>query len=555
MNEITQKPGLHCLIIIGAVACFAFFQFYYPYHLFYQEQNQLFLNSWEYMRTYLGKPGWLACLTGDFLTQFYHYRFMGPAIVTLCILASGYNVRRCVQTAGVKGTWIPYTASFVIMSLLVCFCFDYQYRLSSIIAFMGGANVFLASAKSLRISKGVIDDLDSLDKMNATDKNKKKETNKNKKESAKSNKDKMTMTRWISVFNVFITVLVCHWFFGSGIWMYVACILLACAVNYRPGTLYHILALALGLLVLTQGKRLYFIDYKTLYTYPSLGSFTLPQMDMEKSIAADCEYHLGDYNRIIAMVDNEKEPNKYMKFYYNLVTAQNRSLTESFQKFPDNNLGTLEPLDHTASPLTIHTLNELYWVLGDMTLCKRAALICNINSPSSRNIRMVKRLAEINLVTGDYKTARKYLRILQGTIVWRKWANRIFAALGSHATQEERLTLKPYLDKRPFVNTKDTLRLSDDCLTCMRELAESNPDNNIAINYLLCSDLQKQDLRTFKEDYDAYYLKQKHVLYDALYQEALAKYLSQENASPEEWRYYIKRDDIKKRYYHHNNKQ
>lgn len=86
MNSLITKPGVHVLILLGAIASFVFFQFFYPYHLFYQEQNQLFLFSWDYITTYLDKPGWLACLTGDFLTQFYYYRFAGPTILTLSIL-------------------------------------------------------------------------------------------------------------------------------------------------------------------------------------------------------------------------------------------------------------------------------------------------------------------------------------------------------------------------------------------------------------------------------------------------------------------------------------
>ena len=83
--------GIYSLYVLGAIACFVFFQFFYPYHLFYQEQNQLFLSSWDYLTTYLDKPGWLACLAGDFLTQFYYFRYAGPIILTLCILISGYN--------------------------------------------------------------------------------------------------------------------------------------------------------------------------------------------------------------------------------------------------------------------------------------------------------------------------------------------------------------------------------------------------------------------------------------------------------------------------------
>ena len=162
---------------------------------------------------------------------------------------------------------------------------------------------------------------------------------------------------------------------------------------------------------------------------------------------------------------------------------------------------------------------------------------------------MVKRLAEINLVTGDYDTARKYLRILQKTVVWKNWANRIFAALGRHATEEERSTLQPYINKQPSVNTQDTTRKNDDYRAIMHELAKSNPNNYMAINYLLCTDLLQKDLNTFKQDYDAYYLKQKSPLYSRFYQEVLAMYLTMTHASQATWKYYIKQPDAVDRYH------
>ena len=114
---------------------------------------------------------------------------------------------------------------------------------------------------------------------------------------------------------------------------------------------------------------------------------------------------------------------------------------------------------------------------------------------------MVKRLAEINLVKGDYAATRKYLRILQKTFVWSRWANRAFSSLGRKATTDEKALLQQYIEKRPFINRKDTLRLNENCHTIMCELAESNPNNKIAIDYMLCSDLLLKDMETFKRDY------------------------------------------------------
>ena len=63
------------IILLWGLVCWLFFQFFYSYHFFYQEQNQLFLFSGDYLVTYFQKPAWAACMAGDFLTQFYYYRF------------------------------------------------------------------------------------------------------------------------------------------------------------------------------------------------------------------------------------------------------------------------------------------------------------------------------------------------------------------------------------------------------------------------------------------------------------------------------------------------
>ena len=73
------------VILMVTIAVWCFFQFCYPYHFFFQEQNQLFLWSSDYLSTYFEKPGGLALLVGDFLTQFYYYLFAGSTILSLVL--------------------------------------------------------------------------------------------------------------------------------------------------------------------------------------------------------------------------------------------------------------------------------------------------------------------------------------------------------------------------------------------------------------------------------------------------------------------------------------
>ncbi len=85
------------VMALWAVAIWCFFQFWYPYHFFFQEQNQLFLWSQDYVSTYFEKPGGLALIVGDFLTQFYHYLYVGAVILTICIALAGTLLYRALR--------------------------------------------------------------------------------------------------------------------------------------------------------------------------------------------------------------------------------------------------------------------------------------------------------------------------------------------------------------------------------------------------------------------------------------------------------------------------
>ena len=434
---------IYSLYVLGAIACFAFFQFCYPYHLFYQEQNQLFLMSWDYVTTYLDKPGWLACLAGDFLTQFYYFRYAGPIILTLCILLTGYNIRCAVEMADIKGRWVAHSVAFIVMILLICSSFHYDYRLSSILAVAGGASVFRVSTSLLISTRMFIKKIERRNEQGLF-------------------LNGSGIANWVSVISIFVSIFVCHWFFGYGVWVYGALTFAGCIANIMmAGTYYRLAALIIPFFLLMLTKRLYYCDFQTIYTYPGIGKLAKPQLDQERTLAVDCEYYFGNYNRVINMVEKDKNPNQYMKFYHDLIMAQFRSQPASLRKYPNKDIGTFETLKANPSLLTIHALNELYWALDDMTFCERAAMLGNIYSPNCRNIRMVKRLAEINLVRGNYAATRKYLRILQKTFVWKRWADRVFASLDKHATDEEKALLQQYLDKRKDIELAQKKQQTD----------------------------------------------------------------------------------------------
>ena len=159
---------------------------------------------------------------------------------------------------------------------------------------------------------------------------------------------------------------------------------------------------------------------------------------------------------------------------------------------------------------------------------------------------MLKRLAEANLVTNDTAAAMKYLRILDKTIVYRRWAEEHIPATQSSTVKKE------IANKRQYLNKTDTIRITDDCRSIMLGLLQSNPNNKIALNYLLCSDLLLKDIAHFKSDYDRFCISTKRPLANSIYQQALMIYLAGTKSGKEEWNRYIISPSLMKDFSYYN---
>ena len=267
----------------------------------------------------------------------------------------------------------------------------------------------------------------------------------------------------------------------------------------------------------------------------------MPDLILEKDFAIDCEYYFGNYDQVIKMVENEDRWTDQMLFFYNLSQAQRGELPDNLLKFTPNYLGTFEKIGPDTPMLTIRNMNELYWALGDITFTERAAMMTNVFSHNNRNVRMMRRLAECNIVSGDSLAAEKYLRILDKTFVYSKWAKNI--RQNGH---------KIYQKKMQMVNQRDTITISDNAHFLMMQLLDANPDNIVALDYILCSTLLLKDITNFKRDYDRYCIETGKPRLKPLYQEALCIWLAGTNAPQEDWEKYIRRADVFQRFQQYN---
>ena len=288
-----------------------------------------------------------------------------------------------------------------------------------------------------------------------------------------------------------------------------------------------------------------------LFGKPDIKTLKGPDMILEKNFAVDNEYYFGNYDRVVDIVRSSDGWNNQMLFFYNLVMAQRGELADHLLDFTPNYLGTFEKIGPETPRLTIINQNELYWLLGDMTFTERAAMMTNVFAPDNRNVRMMRRLAECNLVSGDSLAAEKYLRILDKTLVYRPWAQR----LRQHGREI-------YAQKMRLVNRRDTITITDNAHFLMMQLLDAHPDNQPALDYILCSTLLLKDIENFKRDYDRYCLGDSpdrdrdallHRIHTTkLYQEALCIWLAGSQAPQEEWQRYIHREDVMKQFVEYN---
>lgn len=480
LKSILSKP-YYFIIILLAICCFVFFQFYYSYHFFYKEQNQIFLMSWSYIATYFTKPAWAACLIGDFLTQFYYYLYAGAIILTLSLLTMGDIIRRALQRAGLHAG-ISFFIAIIAMILEAICHFKAEFRLASTMSVIGGAAMFFVVSYVVRI-------------------------------------DRIRKLRLLIDIIIVTSAVITYWMFGYG-WLIFILLSIFSAFKYIniKTAIRRMIYIPIFMLCIGYTQKQYLLDAKDNYTYPGIGELTKPNMKLEQYFAVDNQYYFGHYNKVVNLCNKMDSIPEQVCFYYNLSLARLGVLAEMMTLEKSTVLGTFYHINSNTQILTIKMMNELYYLLGDMTLTERAAMLANVFSPDNRNVRMIKRLAEANLVGNDIPAAMKYLRILDNTLVYKQWA-------ADHTPGTQTPDVKAEIaKKRQYINKTDTLRLNDNCRMVLLELLKSNPRNEIALDYLLCSDLQAHEIGVFMDDYNKYYALQKRSTQPLLYRQAVDFY-------------------------------
>ena len=420
------------------VAVILFFGMAYPHHLHYQEQFQLFLFDSNYVWDIVKQPGGVADLLGRFCTQFFLYAWVGAVIIGILLSAIQLLVSRFVG-----GGWF-YGLSYVPSFLLWLFLLDEH-------ALLGGVWAVLLTLLAVwglsKLPKG-----------------------------------------WVRYIAVIVVLPILYWMVGS-YW--------SGSHYYRyprvfPTLLYVAWLLALAIPLLVYVCRKWLKDSKGLVI--PLCSFALVAVVMgavvwknanfkaEKVMQYDFMASHQQWNRIIETANKEKPNNQIGVTVQNLALAMRGVLLDQMQNYNQNGIAGLLP-DVQSDATSPMPTAEAFYQLGMINVAQRTVFEAQeAILDFQKSGRCYKRLAQTNLINGNYEVARKYLMALQKTLFYSDWANETLPLLGD----EDTIAKHPEYGRLRKWAYKDNFFFSDHVTPEMLECLYSGcTDNSMAYQYLM----------------------------------------------------------------------
>ena len=428
-----------CTLVFG-VAVFLFFGLGYPHHLHYQEQFQLFLFDSTYVWEIVRVPGGVADLLGRFSTQFFLYAWVGALIIA--VLLSAVQILTLLALRQAQGPWEG--LSFVPAFLLWLFLLDEN-------ALMGGVWAVLLTQLAVwsyaLLPKG-----------------------------------------WIGRIVILVTIPILYWMVGPS-W--------TGSHYYRyptvtPWLLYAAWLSAFVIPLLVRVSRKWISSSKNFVV--TACSFALVAVIMgtlvwknanfraEKVMQYDFMARHQQWNRILETANREKPNNQIGVTVQNLALAMHGVLLDQLFNYNQNGIAGLLPdvKEDATSPLPTA---EAFYQLGMINVAQRTVFEAQeAILDFQKSARCYKRLAQTNLINGQYEVARKYLSALQKTLFYRDWANETLPLLGDEAA----IAKHPEYGRLRKMAYDDDFYFSDHVTPEMlQSLYLRNRDNGLAYQYLV----------------------------------------------------------------------
>lgn len=483
-------PAILAATLFAAV--FLFFGLYYPHHLHFQEQYQLFLFDASYINDIISVPGGIADLTGRFLTQFFLLAWVGAAIVALLLvgiflLSWRISPKGWLQPAGLLPAiilWLFFCNENAllgaIVAILLTLLADWgmsaiQHKRLRLAIRIISAPVLYWALGPLAIICGLLPLITSI-----------------------RSRDK------VEILASAVTILI----------MAVMPLIAHCSVAIPLERLFlsphyfrqildipYILWMAAATTVLlpllpatrqSQWKSIAVLALVVCCTgYAVKSSFNRASEDV---MSYDFMCRFQQWNRLIDTANQKRPRNSLSCTALNLALGMKGLLADHMFEYNQNGLaGLLPPFDR--DPISPLTTGEAYFQLGLINTAQRFVFEAQeAIQDYQKSGRCYKRLAETNLICGNYEVARKYIDALSKTIFYSDWARDVMPLLGNDEAVAKH---EVYGRLRSLMPDKDYMFQEGDFTEVLSNQVLANGSNRLAYEYLQSACLLQRDIESF----------------------------------------------------------
>ncbi len=502
--KIVTSDKIQTLVL--GIIIYMFYAVLYPFHLHYQEQYQMFLFSFDYLDSFVKMPGGLSDYIGNFIIQFYLYPFFGAFFIALLLMVMQRLVWKIadILDAQKHSLLLSFIPSVLYWGLLC----NENYLIGGVVSL-----VFLLLFILLYLIQS---------------------------------KPK------IRTIIVLLSVPILYWIAG-GVVLFYGLFLLIYHLVYnklgKAGIFVELIAAWAGIVIMPFVAKAIVVQYPLIkfiigvnyYSFPNIIPVwvasiamvmivvpflmrSLPQNEIlktqrskvvqwllivafawmylysnvdfskEEVMAYDFYTRIRKWDKVVAMADKKSPSSPLSVACLNLALAKKGLLAENMFKYYQNGVSGLLP-DFKKDFTIPMVAGEVYYQLGFINTAQRYTFEAMEALPLyQKSVRTIKRLAETNLINENYELTAKYLKLLQQTLFYKKWATALLNVM----------TDKEVIDHHPEYGWLKKHQLKEDFFFSENEkdmmlglMFTANNKNRMVYEYLMAYCLLNKDLNHF----------------------------------------------------------
>lgn len=536
MKYLSRHIGF-ILSLLFAVAVALFWAFPYRCALSYQEQYQLFLFTPSYFTERMSVPGGLADYVAEFITQFYYVYALGTILLALVFFCLQRLTWVLMRRSGVSPSWyllsfIPTVALWalmgnenVLLSFAIALCGMEELMLHYIIV-RDHSRGWIAPAVYLLIAipvgywlvGPVVIGLSLILMSDSQIQSNVSATNIKSAQAQSPAEEKVHRKPLVTPLGLTLLSVL---YFVAIVWL-CGCFLqypyykLFGGINYfrYPGVipvmqwvvvaLFALLPLAASYLPRLEGKKAMRAEIAQLVVI-ALAAVPLLRFSFDRAT-----YELIDYDylvrthqwqRIIEKAEKHQASSPMSVSCVNLALAMQGQLCDRLFEFYQNGAEGLFPTftRDMTSPLPTA---EVFYQLGMVNDAERYTFEAQEAIPNYRKSgRLTRRIAQCEIINGNYAVAAKYLRMLEHSLFYRQWAKsqeRFLYNSAAVCADPEYGRLRDIRIKRHDYLFSDQ---EMDQMLGLLLVDNKKYDNRMAYEYLIAYELLQRDLSRFMRYY------------------------------------------------------